>query len=242
MKKAVKRVLLIAGLILILPVTGLLGFRIPIMTMKPAETGPVSDSDIFAVKNDINSVFLIQTSGGYIMFDSGSNLKMLELSLEKAQIDPNDIKWIFLTHSDYDHVAGLPLFANAEILMSEDEVQMVNGTTKRNLFGRNKLPAATDGTKITLLQNNQELMPGGITVKCIKAPGHTPGSMVYLTEGRYLFTGDAFKIKNDSPGIHPFTMNRKLAQKTINQLKETIDSSSIVLTAHYNYIIGNRAF
>ena len=77
---------------------------------------------------------------------------------------------------------------------------------------------------------------GGIKVKCISAPGHTDGSMVYLADNRYLFTGDAFMFSNGKIGVHPFTKNPELSKKTIESLRETIDSASIVLTSHYGYI------
>ena len=155
------------------------------------------------------------------------------LLLKEIKIDINDIKWVFLTHSDYDHVDGLPLFKNAKIYMSEDELPMINGTIKRNWLGKNKMPDGVDIKKIILLQDNQELQLSGVKIKCIKAPGHTNGSMAYLADGQYLFTGDVFKYKNGNISIHPFTMDVNNAEKTIEKLNKIIDSSFIVLTSHY---------
>ena len=141
-----------------------------------------------------------------------------------------------MTHSDYDHVDALELFPNAAIFMSEDELPLINGTVKRNFFGSNKLPLGVNIEKIIRLPDAQELVFHETKIKCIKAPGHTIGSMAFLINDQYLFSGDAFKIKKGKMGVHPFTMNTKLSKKTIEQLKGIINKSPIVFTAHYGYL------
>lgn len=233
MKKAVKRILLIAGVLIILVAGGGLAFQFPILIMKPVETGLISDTGIYAIRNKMGAVYFVKSDSGYIMIDAGSDSNKLKTSLDDIKINVNDVKQIFLTHSDYDHVAGLDLFPNAQILMGEDELQMINGTVKRSPFGGNKMPSGTDIGKITLLSNGQELSFNETKIKCIKASGHTKGSMVYLIDGKYLFTGDAFKLQNGKIKVHPYTMDNNLAKKTIEQLAEVINGSSIVLTSHY---------
>ena len=235
MKKAVKRVLIIIAVIIILVAGTGLYYYYPMMTMNPAETGQVPGANIYAVKNVINSVYFIKTGNGYILVDSGSDLKKLEAAIKPTGIDASDVKWILLTHSDYDHTAGLPLFPNAAIYMSEDELPLINGTKKRTFVFGNKMPPGIDINKINLLTDGQELSCYDTKVKCIKAPGHTIGSMAYLVDGRYLFSGDAFKFRDGKISVHPYTMDKKTAQKTIEQLAETIKNSSIVFTAHYVY-------
>jgi len=233
MKKNVKRILLIVIGLFLLFAGVQLAFHFPMLLMKPAETGQVPGTNIYIVKNKIGAVFFIKTDSGYIMIDSVSDINTLKTSLEENKISINDVKWIFLTHSDYDHVAGLALFPNADIFMSEDELQLIDGTSKRSPFGGNKMPSGADIGKIILLQDGQEFLFNATQIKSIKTPGHTNGSMAYLVDGQYLFTGDAFKIKNVNISVHPYTMDKNLAKKTIEQLTETISNSSIVLTSHY---------
>ena len=233
MKKITKRILFIILAILVILTVLYIFYAFPMLSMKPPETGQIPGTNIFTIKNEINAVYFIKTESGYIMIDGGINSKKIEASLEEAGIKSNDIKWIFLTHSDYDHVAALALFHNSAIYMSQDELPLVNGTAKRTLFGRNTMPAGIDISKITLLSDQQEISCGSFNVKCIKAPGHTIGSMVYLIENRYLFTGDAIRLHKGTISIHPYTMNKAQAKKTIEHLKGIIENSELVLTAHY---------
>ena len=211
----------------------------PFLRMSPAKTGQIPGTDIYAVKNAINSVYLIKTDNGYIMIDAGSNAAKLKNSLREAGLNIDEVKWILLTHSDFDHTAALTLFPNALINMSKDELPLINGTINRNIFGGNKMPPGIDIEKITLLSDGQELLFGGVKVKCISAPGHTKGSMLYLADSRYLFTGDALMVSNGKIGVQPFSMDLEQNRKTIEQLRDTIENSSFVFTSHYGFIKNN---
>ena len=201
------------------------------LLMPRVETGQIPDTNIYTL-NAMSAVYLVKTDDGYIMIDAGLSPKALQASLEKAMIEPNEIKWIFITHSDGDHIGGLTLFPNAEIYMSKDELPLINGTAKRNIFGGTSLPSGIDIGKINLLVDGQELILNGVRIKCIKAPGHTIGSMVYFIDGKYLFTGDVIKIKNGKISSHPYSMDTELNKKTIEQLIKNINWS-IILTSHY---------
>ena len=235
MKKTIKRILLIIAAVFIL-ITGVGLFNLaPLMTMSPAKTGQIPGTTIYAVKNAMGTVYFIKTNSGYILIDTGSDAAKLKASLQEAWISVNDVAWILLTHSDGDHVAGLPLFGNAKIHMNREEFPLINGTIKRSPVSRNSLPSGIAIDGITSLLHGQELSFDGIKIQCIQAPGHTIGSMIYLVDDRYLFTGDVFKVAKGNIKIHPFTMDAKLAGNTIKLLKETIDSSSLILTGHYGY-------
>ena len=227
MKKGVKYVLLIMFV-----------FLMPLLWMScisanPIKTGQIIKTNIYAIKNSLNNIFFIKTDSGYIMIDAARNIKKFEASLIESNINITDVKWILLTHSDYDHVAALNLFPNAEIYIGEDELPLINGTVKRSRSGGNKMPDGFDISKLILLSNNQELLFDGIKTECIKAPGHTIGSMLFLVDDQYLFTGDAFKIKNGKISVHPYSMDSEQSEKTIEQMKEIINKSTIVLTGHY---------
>lgn len=241
MKKSKRRILFIAGGFVLIILTIILVQLSPLLSMKPAETGRIANSEIIAVKNNINSLYFIELEEGYALIDAGSNIKTIEKSLTDLSIPPESVKYILLTHSDSDHVAALSLFPQAKIYMSADELQMIDGTTKRGRNQSNALPEGIAQNSLILLDGEEELTIGNYTVRCIKIPGHTPGSMAYLFADNYLFTGDAVRVQNKTLGVHPFSMDADLSQQSIQKLKEIIgDSNLLVLTAHYGYYNADK--
>jgi glyoxylase-like metal-dependent hydrolase (beta-lactamase superfamily II) len=207
--------------------------------MTPAETGQIPNTNIYTVKNIGSNVYFIKTNDGYIVIDAGLSMTNIENSLKEADIDPNKVKSIFLTHSDGDHTAALPLFPNATIYISKDELSLINGTMKRSFLGGNDMPSGVNIENIILLSNGQELLLDETKIECISAPGHTIGSMLYLVDDLYLFTGDAVKIKNGTINVHPYSMDTNLSKKTIEQLNEKINGCRIILTSHYGLHYNN---
>ena len=241
MKKNIKRV--IFGLILILVIAiGILAYNLyPLLLLKPTETGNIEGTNIYAVKDSITTAYFVESGDGYIMVDAGFDLQTIESAIKDVGISANEIKWVLLTHSDYDHVSSLPLFLNSRIYIGEHEIPHLDGTLLRNAASYNSLPDGVYLDTLIPLQDDQELLLGAVAVRCIHAPGHTNGSMAYLIDGKYLFTGDAFGIKNEKLTVHPFTMDEELAGRTIENLEDIISESELVITAHYGYFDGRTS-
>ena len=237
MKKNIKRILIVLLTVVVVLAAAIFIYSYPMLSMSPTETGEFSGADIYAIKDTLVTVYFIKTETGYILVDAGTNQNNLLSSLEESEIDAVDVKWLLLTHSDSDHVAALASFPNAEIYMNEDELKMLDGTEKRSFLGGNSLPSSIDIADIKLLQDDQRLSFGGTDVRCIKAAGHTAGSMAYLIDGSYLFTGDAFSIRNGRLGVHPFTMDKNRAIETIDNLRELVNNSYVVMSAHYGSFV-----
>ena len=234
MKKILKRIFLIIAAVFILFIGAALIYYFPMLMMPtPPEAGLIPNTNLYVVEDFGNNLFLVKTQNAYLMIDSGMSVNKIENFFYKSNINMDDVRWIFQTHSDGDHVAGLILFPYASIYMSEDELQLINGTTKRSFLGYNSLPVGVDINRIIPLSDGQELILDRTRIKCIAAPGHTTGSMLYLIDNKYLFTGDAFKITNGNIDVHPYTMDTELSRKTIEELRNTINDSQIVITSHY---------
>ncbi len=232
MKSVMKKVFyIILALFLVIVAISAIYF-LPLLSMKPSETGKITDTEIISVKNVIGNMFFVRASDGYIVVDAGSDKSAVEKSLSDENISPEEVKHILLTHTDADHVASLSLFSNAKIYLNQDELQMVNGQTKRS-GNYNALPGGINLDDLILLQDEQELTLGDHKIKCISAPGHTPGSMAYLMNGEYLFSGDAFKVSDGVLSVHPYTMDEEKSKKTVHKIYDTIKESKLVLTAHY---------
>lgn len=234
--KSKKRIVIIAVLavVLLVAVIGLVTMW-PMLSMKPATTGVIADTEIAAVNNGMNSLYFLPSTDGYIAVDAGTDAQKAIQEMAALGIEPQDVKHVLLTHTDYDHVAALAHFPGAQIYMSEDELQMIDGTTKRNAAQSNALPDGVARDSLVLLRDGQELEIGGHSIACVKAPGHTPGSMAYKLDGAYLFTGDAARVSGGGMEIHPFTMDEAAAAASLQVLREEMDGCRLVLTAHYGY-------
>jgi len=200
----------------------------------PAPTGAILGTDMSAINGDFVSVYLLKTSEGYILFDTGADIKQIEAGLAELELKASDVKWVFLSHSDGDHVAGLPLFAHAQVYISEAEMPMLTGKVKRNSDKYNTLPNGVDVKKFITLKDGQELKIADTTIQSVLMPGHTPGSIAYIIDKLFLFTGDALRLDGDSYAVHPFTMDEAQAQKTIEASADLLQEY-VILTAHFGY-------
>ena len=211
-------------------------YVLPMNFMHPLPSGRIEETDIIAIKNRINNLFFIPSGEDWIVIDAGSDAKLIKEEMEQMSIDRHRVKGVFLTHTDYDHVASIVLFPNAAIYMSEQEEQMIDGSTSRQFLKKNSLPKLSDSNKIICLPNNEIIDICKHKVHIIWAPGHTKGSAIYVVDEKYLFTGDAFKIADGCISVHPYTMDRKQAQETIYDIKDKLKNYKKVFTAHYGLI------
>ena len=189
MKKIVKRGLLGAGTIVVLIVLFVGWYMIKakseLKKMTPVATAQITDN-VFAVKDAFLNVFLIKDSDNYIAVDAGNDIDAISEELKKLNINPDNIIAILLTHTDGDHVASIKLFKNARVYLSKQEEQLLNGAKSRFLFFGNKI----DANEYALIDDQQVFTIGNVKIKGYLTEGHTPGSMCYLVNDTYLFTGD----------------------------------------------------
>ena len=126
------------------------------------------------------------------------------------------IEAILLTHGHFDHIGAVrPLmeaFPNARLLIHALDAPMLSDPSLnagRGLLGREiTAPAATD-----FVREGEQLFLAGISLSVLHTPGHTPGSVCYLS-GEELFTGDTLFEhgwgRTDLPGGDEAQMMRSL--------------------------------
>jgi glyoxylase-like metal-dependent hydrolase (beta-lactamase superfamily II) len=140
-----------------------------------------------------------------------------------------------LTHSDYDHQKAIGVFPTTLRYLPQAEQEMIESEKPRLSF----LPFlrnALIGT-YTLLRDGDELKIGGRHIRCCALPGHTTGSMGYIVDGKYLFSGDAFRIKNGRialPLKRPFVMDEEAMRTTIRKIVR-IDSLQYIFSANSGF-------
>jgi hydroxyacylglutathione hydrolase len=197
--------------------------------MKALETGATTDG-VYRLKDGYVNLFLVKGTDGYIAVDAGDHPEHITRELQRLEIDADRVKGVFLTHTDRDHIAALGLFGKAKVYISRDEEQMINGKTPRffSLF-KNALPV-----RYELMDDGQTIDVAGVKIKGILTPGHTPGAMCYLVNGRFLFTGDTMSLKDGRAELfnNLFNMDSEQQKISLHKLKN-IPEVKTVFTAHY---------
>jgi hydroxyacylglutathione hydrolase len=175
-------------------------------------------------------MFLYTDGRGWIAIDCGYSAKGISGELEKLALDPAAVSHLFLTHTDRDHAGGMALFPQAKVFLSAAEEQMIDGRTVRLLgLYRN----ARIERPYTLLQDGNLVTAGGIRIRAVAAPGHTPGSMSFLVDDRVLFTGDALRLENGRADTFyaPLTMDVETDRESIRKLA-VLQGIQLLCTAH----------
>jgi len=164
----------------------------------PADTGQVAEH-VYAVRVRDVDMFIYADGEHAVAIDAAYAGDALFEELKRLPIAPESVTHLFLTHADVDHAGGLDAFPNAQIYLSKDEEQMIDGTTAR-LFGLYHSPRLT--CPYSLLGDGDVVTVGAIRVRAVATPGHTPGSMSSLVNDRVLFSGDTLTLRNGR--VHPF--------------------------------------
>jgi hydroxyacylglutathione hydrolase len=192
--------------------------------------------DIIQINDLAASMYLVKTDSGYIAIDAGFNPAFLREALEYNSINENEIKAVFLTHLDIDHRAGLDVLKYAIVYLPKIESTRIDGLDRFN-FLNPFIFSSIRINKFNTLVDNEELKISNRTIKCIALPGHTKGSMGFLIDGKYLFIGDAFRIKNGKLAV-PY---KKLLVDDVKEMKNSIRKTAelkgvqYVFTAHSGF-------
>lgn len=236
MMKLIKRVA-VAGAVLLIGAALFAGwflYRISAETgkMPQAVTQEVADG-IYAIKDGVyTNMYLVKTADGFIAVDAAQNAENIRSEMNQLKILPEKVTTVFLTHTDMDHIGALKLFSNAKVYISTAEEQMINGKTVRMAgFMKNRLPVPYE-----TLEDQQVITVSGVSVQGISTPGHTPGSMSYLIEGKYLFTGDTLSLINGQAALFNefFNMDSTLEGESIRKLA-SLTEVRYLLTGHHGY-------
>lgn len=146
----------------------------------------------------LGNVYGIKYEEGCILFDCGreKSYQTIVENLSYWGMDEGSVTHVFLTHGHDDHGGSAAQFqknGSKIIVGREDAYMMEQGSFgKDSPFQNHVMPCCSPDV---LLEGDQEIKIGSITVRAYHMPGHTDGSCIYLAEtaeGSYLFTGDMF--------------------------------------------------
>ena len=213
--------------------------------LHPAETGRLTDQVSCVREYDVD-IFFIQKGDTLIAIDAGYKGHPGLLSgCRKIDVDPADVKALFLTHADPDHAGGLDIrqenhFKNADVYLGEiEENYLTNKYHRKQIgpFGLKNSVTIRDGYH--LLADGEVVQIGDVKVQALLVPGHTLGHLCYLIDDTLLFTGDSIALNKEGGWcfFDIFNYDSKLNQESLAALKNRVDLSVIqyVFTSHNGF-------
>jgi glyoxylase-like metal-dependent hydrolase (beta-lactamase superfamily II) len=149
-------------------------------------------NEVYALDSTRGNYAYVILAPTVILIDTGhpgQGQKILD-ELGSLNVAPNDVRHIFLTHHDVDHIGNAAFLqgkTDAKIWASQIDIAYITGKTPRT--GIKRLAAwlmpAKIPTQISAFPPENELEG----IKIISTPGHTPGHVCFLYKD-VLFAGD----------------------------------------------------
>jgi len=140
------------------------------------------------------AVYVINFDGHAAMVDAGCGRAQHKLlrNIRSCGVKPDSIELLLITHCHFDHtggVSGLKEFLSMDVVAHELEASFLekgdNTVTAAKWYGAAIQPFRIDRR---LKGPREEIDLGGRRIEAIHTPGHSPGSVVYLTES------DGYKV------------------------------------------------
>jgi hydroxyacylglutathione hydrolase len=189
----------------------------------------------FFLKVTVNC-YLVNNGEKFALIDTGRSAKRREIEkeIESAGCRPGDLKLILLTHGDFDHCGNAAYFRekfDTKIAMHSDDSGMVEygdmtwnrkkpNVIIRTLFGLFINLNEADRFKPDIyIEDGDDLSDYEFEAKVIHIPGHSRGSVGFLTAAGDLYCGDLL-ANTDKPDIWSIIDDQAAADASIDKLKQ----------------------
>lgn len=205
-------------------------------------TSQIQSITTTVVFNFTVNCYLVEIEDGYILIDTGSTNQRatIERQIESIGCRPGDLKLILLTHGDFDHcgnAAYLKEKFESRIALHRGDLGMVEdgdmfwNRNKPNIFVKIvsglifKLSTADRFTPDIFLEDGADLSDNGFDAHVVHIPGHSKGSVGFLTPAGVLFCGDL--LGNVSkPDLWSIIDDLAAARDSVEKLK-TLDIATV---------------
>ncbi len=138
-----------------------------------------------------NTYFCFDENGACVVIDPGMDGEGIAAKLAEKGLTPD---YIFLTHGHFDHSQGvraLKAATGAKVVIHRDDAIMLTDPGKNSaaFYYRGDLSAFPTSEADILVEEGDVITAGSMEFKVLHTPGHTPGSVCFLSENT-LFCGD----------------------------------------------------
>jgi glyoxylase-like metal-dependent hydrolase (beta-lactamase superfamily II) len=162
---------------------------------------------------------------------------------ERTDVKPDEITHVFLTSFQPDHRRGLPVFAEAEILLAENEREAAESTLQERIE-----ESRNDGETLALFERDLELLqrtrvaPDQLVegVDLFPLPGVTPGTcglLLPLPGHTVLIAGDAVAtVEHLQQGkVLPSSVDLESA---LESFREAVEIADVIVPGRDNIVLN----
>jgi N-acyl homoserine lactone hydrolase len=182
----------------------------------------------------VYSCYLIKHGDDYLLWDTGHAMTTPNVApkvslvdqLAKANLKPDQIKYVAISHYHGDHVGQVGSFPKATLLIGQGDWDVLSSPKPREGAVAAPFAAWIKGeTKVEPVPLDKDVFGDG-SVMMLYTPGHTPGHhslMVKLPQtGTVMITGDLahFHENYDSNGVPTFNYDRAQTLASLDRFKK----------------------